>query len=206
MLKVWGRKNSSNVKKVLWCLKELNVPYEQIDVGGPFGGLNEANYLAINPNASIPTLQDDDFALWESNTIIRYLCTKYENNTLYPIDLKQRANIEKWMDWSNGSLFAPIQQMMIMIVRTPKEQQNPEIVNALKEKLNKLIKIADDQLAKTTYFAGDAFSLADIAIAPLVYPWLEVCKDRPHFPHIERWFAQLSERPIFRDIVLLPVN
>ena len=63
MLKVWGRKNSSNVKKVLWCLKELNVPYEQIDVGGPFGGLNEANYLTMNPNASIPTLQDDDFAL-----------------------------------------------------------------------------------------------------------------------------------------------
>lgn len=105
MLKVWGRKNSSNVKKVLWCLKELQAPYEQIDVGGPFGGLHEANYLALNPNASIPTLQDDDFALWESNTIIRYLCTKYENYHLYPTDVKQRANVEKWMDWSNGSLF-----------------------------------------------------------------------------------------------------
>lgn len=206
MLKVWGRKNSSNVKKVLWCLKELNVPYEQIDVGGPFGGLHEATYLAMNPNASIPTLQEDDFALWESNTIIRYLCSKQENYTLYPLDPKQRALVEKWMDWSNGSLFSPIQQMMIMLVRTPKEKQDPQQVQILKEKLNNLLKIADDQLAKTSYFAGDSLSLADIAIAPLVYPWLEVCKDRPSFSHLERWFAQLSERTVFRDVVLLPIS
>ncbi|EPF6395240.1 glutathione S-transferase family protein [Proteus mirabilis] len=206
MLKVWGRKNSSNVKKVLWCLKELQAPYEQIDVGGPFGGLHEANYLALNPNASIPTLQDDDFALWESNTIIRYLCTKYENYHLYPTDVKQRANVEKWMDWSNGSLFSPIQQMMINLVRTPKEQQDPQLVQSLKAKLNQLIKIADDQLAKTAYFAGDYFSLADITIAPLVYPWLEVCQEGANYPHLQRWFAQLSENQIFRDVVLLPVN
>lgn len=112
----------------------------------------------MNPNASIPTLQDDDFTLWESNTILRYLCSKYENNTFYPIDPKQRANVEKWMDWSNGSLFSPIQQMMIMIVRTPKEQQHPEQIEELKEKLNKLIRIADNQLAKTAYFAGDEIS------------------------------------------------
>lgn len=206
MLKVWGRKNSSNVKKVLWCLKELNVPYEQIDVGGPFGGLNDAHYLAINPNATIPTLQEDDFSLWESNTIIRYLCSKYNDNVLYPHDLKQRATIEKWMDWSNGSLFSPIQQMMRQIVRTPKEQQNSQQVSALKETLNHLMKIADDQLAKTPYFAGETLSLADISIAPLFYPWREVCKENTHFAHLERWFAQLSKNTLFREVVLLPVN
>lgn len=110
------------------------------------------------------------------------------------------------MDWSNGSLFSPIQQMMINLVRTPKEQQDPQFVQSLKAKLNQLIKIADDQLAKTAYFAGDYFSLADIAIAPLVYPWLEVCQEGANYPHLQRWFAQLSENQIFRDVVLLPVN
>lgn len=206
MLKVWGRKNSSNVKKVLWCLKALNIPYERIDVGGPFGGLTDANYLAMNPNATIPTLQDNELTLWESNTIIRYLCAKYKGEQFYPIDLEKRASIEKWMDWSNGTLFSPIQQLMINVVRTPKEKQDKNLVANLQEKLNKIMKIADNQLAKTPYFAGNEITLADIAIAPLVYPWLEACKERAPVPHIERWFAQLSEDAIFRDIVLLPIN
>ncbi|OAT23384.1 glutathione S-transferase family protein [Proteus myxofaciens] len=206
MLKVWGRKNSSNVKKVLWCLKVLNIPYERIDAGGPFGGLTDANYLAMNPNATIPTLQDNEFTLWESNTIIRYLCAKYKGEQFYPIDLEERASIEKWMDWSNGTLFSPIQQLMINVVRTPREKQDKNLVASLQEKLNKIMMIADNQLAKTPYFVGNKITLADIAIAPLIYPWLEACKERAPVPHIERWFAQLSEDAIFRDIVLLPIN
>ena len=82
MLTVWGRTNSSNVKKVLWCLKELNIPYNQKDVGVPFGGLDTPEYKKMNPNSTIPTLQDDQFTLWESNAILRYLTEKYDHSHL----------------------------------------------------------------------------------------------------------------------------
>ncbi len=99
MLTIWGRKNSSNVKKVLWCLEELNVPYQQIDIGGKFGKLNDPTYLRMNPNAVIPCLQDGDFILWESNAIVRYIAAKFGKDCLYPADLQERASVEKWMDW-----------------------------------------------------------------------------------------------------------
>jgi glutathione S-transferase len=60
MLKIWGRNNSSNVQKVLWALTEMNIPFERIDAGGKFGKTQESSYLAMNPNALVPTLEDDD--------------------------------------------------------------------------------------------------------------------------------------------------
>lgn len=98
MLTIWGRKNSSNVKKVLWCLEELNVPYQQIDVGGKFGKLNTPEYLLMNPNAVIPCLQEDDFILWESNAIVRYIAAKFgERVFILPTFKKEPELINGWI-------------------------------------------------------------------------------------------------------------
>ena len=99
MLKIWGRANSLNVQKVLWCCDELGVPYERTDVGGEFGGNREPGYLRMNPNAVVPTVEDDGLVLWESNSIVRYLAAKHGTGTLCPRDLGARASVERWMDW-----------------------------------------------------------------------------------------------------------
>lgn len=206
MITVWGRKNSSNVKKVLWCLTELGLTYQQKDAGGPFGGLDTPEYLAMNPNKTIPTYQDGEFILWESNAILSYLADKYDDGTLLPHNAEFRARAAQWMYWSDGSLFPYIKAMMGLLVRTPAEQRDPARVEELKQALNRLIAMLNDDLAQRDYIAGDAFSIADMALAPLLYPWREVCHDRPDFPHIERWFARIEARPAYRDIVALPVS
>ncbi|HBN5711212.1 glutathione S-transferase family protein [Morganella morganii] len=206
MITVWGRKNSSNVKKVLWCLTELGLTYQQKDAGGPFGGLDTPEYLAMNPNKTIPTYQDSEFILWESNAILSYLADKYDDGTLLPHNAEFRARAAQWMYWSDGSLFPYIKAMMGLLVRTPAEQRDPARVEELKQALNRLIAMLNDDLAQRDYIAGDAFSIADMALAPLLYPWREVCHDRPDFPHIERWFALIETRPAYRDIVALPVS
>ncbi len=206
MITVWGRKNSSNVKKVLWCLTELGLTYQQKDAGGPFGGLDTPEYLAMNPNKTIPTYQDGEFILWESNAILSYLADKYDDGTLLPHDAEFRARAAQWMYWSDGSLFPYIKAMMGLLVRTPAEQRDPARVEELKQSLNRLIAMLNDDLAQRDYIAGDTFSIADMALVPLLYPWREVCHDRPDFPHIERWFARIETRPAYRDIVALPVS
>lgn len=206
MITVWGRKNSSNVKKVLWCLTELGLTYQQKDAGGPFGGLDTPEYLAMNPNKTIPTYQDGEFILWESNAILSYLADKYDDGTLLPHNAEFRARAAQWMYWSDGSLFPYIKAMMGLLVRTPAEQRDPVQVAELKQSLNRLIAMLNDDLAQRDYIAGDVFSIADMALAPLLYPWREVCHDRPDFPHIERWFARIETRPAYRDIVALPVS
>src|SRR5690348_9690795 len=99
VLKIWGRANSFNVQKVLWCADELGVPYERVDLGGPFGGNDDPAYRRLNPNGVVPTIQDGDLVLWESNAIVRYLAAKHGSGTLYPSDLAVRADADRWMDW-----------------------------------------------------------------------------------------------------------
>ncbi|WP_277850423.1 glutathione S-transferase family protein [Moellerella wisconsensis] len=207
MLIVWGRKNSSNVKKVLWCLEELNLSYERKDVGGPFGGLDTTEYRKMNPNATIPTLQDERFTLWESNSILRYLTAKYDQSHLLIFnDAQDMAAADKWMDWSGANLFAVIKEMMNKIVRVPAEQRDPTQVIKIYQNIEQLLQIADEALAQQEYFSGHKFGIADIAIAPLFYPWRELATDRPEFPHLERWYQQLQARPAFQKIVMLPIN
>src|ERR1043165_3638596 len=100
MLKIWGRASSSNVQKVLWCCAELDLPFERLDVGGPFGGNRDAEYLRLNPNGLVPPVHDGDLMRWEANTICRYLCSVTSaGDRLYPRAAGDRTHVERWMDW-----------------------------------------------------------------------------------------------------------
>ena len=96
VLEVWGRKNSFNVQKVLWCCEELDVAHERVDAGGPFGGTRNADYLAMNPNGLVPTISDDGFSVWESNTIVRYLSARYGGGVLWAEDPADRSRSGGW--------------------------------------------------------------------------------------------------------------
>ncbi|WP_323836275.1 glutathione S-transferase family protein [Photorhabdus africana] len=206
MLTIWGRKNSSNVKKVLWCLKELNVPYNQVDIGGKFGKLDDPQYLKMNPNGKIPCLQEGDFILWESNAIVRYLAAKFGKDVLYPQDLQERANADKWMDWVGSHLFPHIKQLMIGFIRTPEAERDQKQIEQTQAEIEKLMEVLDNTLAEQKYLSGDKFGMADIALGPMIYPWLNIPIKRPSLPNIERWYQLMAERPAFKEIVMIELS
>ncbi|WP_118985309.1 glutathione S-transferase family protein [Photorhabdus sp. CRCIA-P01] len=206
MLTIWGRKNSSNVKKVLWCLKELDVPHNQVDIGGKFGKLDDPQYLKMNPNGKIPCLQEGDFILWESNAIVRYLAAKFGKDILYPQDLQERANADKWMDWAGSHLFPHLRQLIIGFIRTPEAERDQKQIEQTLIEIEKLMKVVDNTLAEQKYLSGDKFGMADIALGPMIYPWLNIPIKRPSLKNIERWYQLMTERPAFKEIVMIELS
>jgi glutathione S-transferase len=191
MLKIWGRNTSVNVQKVMWAVGELALPHERIDVGGSFGKNNEPAYLAMNPNALVPTLEEDGFVLWESNAIVRYLAGKYGAGTLEPAEARARARANSWMDWQLTVAHPPLTPVFWGLVRTPQEKRD-----------HTAIEILDAQLAKTAFVAGDTLSMGDIPVALMAYRFRRLVPERPALDHLERWFAAIEQRPAFKEHVL----
>ncbi|MGZ5845559.1 MAG: glutathione S-transferase family protein, partial [Xanthobacteraceae bacterium] len=149
MIKIWGRNTSVNVQKVMWALGELGVPHERIDVGGSFGKNNEPAYLAMNPNGLVPTLEEDGFLLWESNSIVRYLAAKFGAGSLEPADLRARARASSWMDWQISVAAPALTPVFWGLIRTPPEKRDAAAIEAGKVKSMAAMKILDAQLAKS---------------------------------------------------------
>ncbi len=206
MLKIWGRKNSINVQKVLWCCEELELDYERVDVGGPFGGNREPEYLAMNPNGLVPTISDVGFVLWESNAIVRYLAAKHGMGTLYPDNLAVRAEADKWMDWQMGTVWARFRPVFLGLVRTPPEERDVEGIEAGRRATEETMRILDAHLADHDYVAGSSFTMGDIPLGATAYRWLNLEIERPPLPGLEAWYGRLCERPAFRKSVMLPIS
>lgn len=208
MIKIWGRNTSSNVQKVMWTIGEIGLPYERIDIGGPFGKNREAEYLAINPNGLVPTLEEEDgYLLWESNTIVRYLAAKHGSSLLEPADLRTRANASKWMDWQLSVASPAIFGCFWGLVRTPPEKRNHAEIEESKKKTTAAMTMLDRQLAKTAYLAGDAFCYGDIPVGIIAYRYRQLVPDRPPLPHFERWYTAISARQAFKDhIAAVPLS
>ncbi len=198
MLKVWGRNNSLNVQKVMWALAELGVPGERIDAGGAFGKTKDARYLAINPNALVPTLDDDGFILWESNSIVRYLASRHDkNHVLEPADLPMRARAQMWMDWQLSVLQPSQRDLFWGLIRTEPDKRDPAAIDASRTKNTEAMKLLDAQLAKTAYVAGDVFTYGDIPVATNAYRYWALVPDHPPLPHARRWYDTIAARPAF---------
>lgn len=202
MLKIWGRKNSSNVRKVLWCVEEAGVAYERIDAGGAFGVVNEPAYRALNPNGVVPTLEDDGFVLWESNAIVRYLAAKYAPENLYRDDPQQRASADKWMDWTTSTFAEPFRTVFWGTLRTPPEQRDAVAIAAGIDACAKALAVPEQALANQPYLSGERFGLGDIPLGSFIYAWFEMPIERPALPHLEAWYARLRERPAYRRAVM----
>src|SRR5258708_2563351 len=201
MLKMWGRNTSSNVQKAMWAVGELKLPCERIDVGGAYGKTKEPFYLAMNPNSLVPTLEEEDgFTLWESNSVVRYLAGKH-GGTLEPKDAKTRAKAHQWMDWQLSVMGPAITPVFWGLIRTPPEKRDPAAIDAGKGKTVAAAKMLDEQLGKTKYLAGDAFSYGDIPVGIMVYRFVQLMPERPAMPQLDRWYAAISSRPAFKEQV-----
>ncbi|HZR89622.1 MAG TPA: glutathione S-transferase family protein [Bradyrhizobium sp.] len=203
MLKMWGRKTSSNVQKAMWAVGELKLAHERIDVGGAFGKNKEAPYLAMNPNGLVPTLEEEDgFILWESNSVVRYLAAKHDRDgVLEPKDLKARALAQQWMDWQLSVCGPALTPAFWGLIRTPPEKRDHEAIKASQAKSTDAMKILDARLAKAKYTAGDAFSYGDIPVGIMVYRYWQLVPERPEFPNLKRWYDAISARQAFKDHV-----
>jgi glutathione S-transferase len=196
MLKIWGRINSVNVKKALWCLGELGVPYERVDAGGQFGVVNTPEYRRMNPNGRVPLMEEDDFVLWESHSIVRYLCAKHSLGQLCPSELRARADAERWMDWA-FTFQSAMRDVFWGLIRTPPEKRNPKAIEDGIKASHELAAMLDQALAERPYVAGAAFTMGDIPIGAEVQRYLRVPIERPSWPKLEAWFERLRERPSF---------
>lgn len=213
MLKLWGRKNSSNVKKVIWICAELNIPNERIDAGGPFGGLADETYKAMNPMSLIPTIEDDGLVLWESNAIVRYLAAKHGKAPFYSDDLKIRAQADRWMEWQSTTLGPALGPAFVQIVRFKPEDRDMKMIATNIEKAAGLWKMVDRQLGKTKWLAGDDFTMGDIPLGILMYTWdqlkledVGLAHHREKLPNLSRWYEQLQAMTHYRDVVMIGLS
>ncbi|MEX3773265.1 glutathione S-transferase family protein [Pseudomonas sp. MYb118] len=203
MLKIWGRKNSSNVRKALWAAEELNLPYESIDAGGAFGVVDTPQYRAMNPNGRVPVIEDEGFVLWESNAIVRYLMASHAGYTAwYPTDLKARAIAEQWMDWTTSSFAGPFRTVFWGVLRTPAEQQDWPAIHAAIKECDTLLAMADEALALKPYLSGDEIGMGDIPLGSFIYAWFEMPIERAPQPHLEAWYARLKARAAYKKAVM----
>lgn len=205
MLKIWGRVNSVNVKKAMWCVAELGIPFERIDAGMQFGVVNTPEYRRMNPTGLVPTIEDDGFTLWESHSIVRYLCAKHSAGKLWPADLKARADAERWMDWAFAFQSA-MRNVFWGLIRTPPEKRDAKAIEEGTAKTIALLPVLEQTLARQPYVAGSAFTMGDIPIGCEVQRYMRVPIERPPFPAVQAWFERLRERKPFRDHVDLPLT
>ena len=203
MLKILGRNNSSNVQKVLWALGELGLEYTRDDIGGPFGGNRETNYLIMNPNGLVPTLIDGDTVLWESNVIVRYLARKYAPNSLLPDSLTDLARAEQWMDWQQ-TVVAPAHFPVFWgLIRTAPEDRDLDAINNGRDRFEQVMTILDHHLSDSAFVGGESLSMADIPVGIMVYRWFTLDIERMELPSLNRWYQKLTSRPAYKDAVMI---
>jgi len=203
MLIIWGRHTSSNVQKLLWGCAEMGVPYERRDMAGKFGFTDE--YLTLNPNRVVPTIDDDGFILWESNSCLRYLAAKHGAGTLWPEDLQMRANAERWMDWQQTTLWSVLRIAFHQLIRTPDDQRDMAAVDQAVKGGGDALKILDAWLAGKQYVCGDQFTMGDIPVGFVAYRWFALDIERIELPNIEAWYKRLCERPGYQEHIMIPM-
>jgi glutathione S-transferase len=217
MMRLWGRKSSINVQKVLWCLAELGLKegkdFERIDAGLQFGKNDTPEFRKMNPNGLVPTLEDGDLVLWESNTILRYLVTQYDKSGRFPKGVAAQYGSEKWMDWQLATFWPTLRSTFLGLTRTPEAERNYDAIYKDYQSTNKILGLFDNILATQDYCSGSQFNLGDIVVALGVHRWVllndsfpEKTGPRSELKNIERWLKQLRSETYFSDFADKELN
>lgn len=206
MITIWGNADSINVQKVLWCCEELGLEYSRIDAGRHFGVVSRPEFRRLNPNGLVPTIDDDGFVVWESNTIVRYLAGRYAQDELLPADPRARADAERWMDWTNSTLWPALLPLFRAFMRTPAHARDPVRIEEERMAALATMRILDHHLSDRDYVGGESFTVGDIAAGCAAWRWFALPIRRDALPHLERWFERLAGRPAFRKLVMTPLT
>jgi glutathione S-transferase len=194
------------VQKVLWTLEELRVPYERTDAGLQYGVVNEPFYRKMNPNGRVPTIEDEGLVLWESNTIVRYLCAKHGAGTLWPSDHKQRADVDRWMDWATSTVAPALTPVFWGLVRTPPEKRDHKAISDGIEKAAQAFQALEQGMEGRDYVGGKTFTMGDIPLGAFTYRWNALDVKRPSLPGVEAYYRRLQQRAAYKKHVMLPLS
>nr|WP_183488681.1 glutathione S-transferase family protein [Martelella radicis] len=206
MLKIWGRTTSSNVQAVMWTVGELGLAFERYDIGFKFGGNDTPEFLAMNPNGLVPVLKDGDDgeALFESAAICRYLAARYGSDAFWPKDPAARAHVDKWAEWAKLTAASAFTMPIFWpAVRLPEKDRDPEAIARALLAFDRLLGIAEAELKRHAFLAGDDFTLADIMFAHILYRYYTMEIERPSRPTVEAYYAAMTERPAYRTHVMV---
>jgi len=219
VLRLWGRPSSARTQKVLWTLSEIGLDFDfvlasatmgaagHISKGNsPFGVVNTPEYRSMNPNGRVPTIDDDGFVLWESNSIVRYLAMRYAPDLLYGNDVKTFASASRWLDWENNELIPPQHELVMHLIRLPQNQRDPKELEHARLAFIKALGIIDEQLGHTRFMTGDRFTYGDIAIGIRVHRWYLLEIERPRTANVERFYQEIQQRPAFHKWTADPTH
>ena len=200
MLKILGRANSFNVRKVLWVCDEIGIPYEREDYGRGYRQINTPEFLKLNPVGQVPTVIDDGFVMRESHAIVRYLAARHGAKHLYPDDLRERQRIEQWMDWVAYDVTHSMRGAFLGGQLKEAPWNNDWFVGQGRKDLTRQMKLLNDQLAANgPFMLGERFTLADIPVGLVVNRWFSLAEfERPDYPALSAYYDLLTERPAFR--------
>ena len=200
MLKIYGRTNSINVRKVLWTVDEIGLAYTREDWGRGFRPTTEPEFLKLNPFAVVPGIDDDGFVLRESHAISRYLAAKHGRADLYPADLEQRAQVEAWMDWGQTDLASGVTAPFLGLVVKMPAFQEPKLIEFGIAAWTRQKQILEAYLAAHgPFLMGESFTLADIPAGLVVNRWFSIPFDKPELKAVSAYYDRLSERPAYRQ-------
>ncbi|AWN52519.1 glutathione S-transferase N-terminal domain-containing protein [Methylobacterium sp. 17Sr1-1] len=205
MLSIWGRRTSSNVQALMWCVGELGLPHERHDAGHRYGGTDTPAFRAMNPNGTIPVLRDGDGEpLWETSAILRYLAGRYGPDAFWPAESAARARVDKWAEWAKLNVAmnftAPI---FWRVVRTAPADQDPVALSRALATLGRFLDIAEARLCGSAFLASDALTLADIQFGHVLFRYFDVAIPREDRPALRRYYDGLLERPAFREHIVV---
>lgn len=200
MLKIYGRANSINVRKVLWMCEEVGETFEREDWGRGFKPTSEPAFQKVSMFGVVPVVDDGGFVLRESNTIVRYLAEKHGRADLYPKDLKQRALTEQWMDWAATDIYTAIRPVFLGLqVKMAPFKDDAAGIEAGKKEWARQMGLLDAHLATSgPYVTGAAFSIGDIPVGLVVNRWYGIAFDKPEFKAVAAYYDRLAERPGYR--------
>jgi len=205
-MKIWGRANSINVMKVLWCADECGLKYERENVGMAFGGNDQKWYLDMNPNGVVPTIDDGGRIIWESNSCVRYLAARYAAGTLWPNDPGQRSEADRWMDWQLSTISEPMRVIFWGLVRTPADKRDTAAIKKASADAGKLWARLDQKLEGKHYVAGQHLTMGDIPVGCFVHRWYALDVERPELKNVKAWYERLKARPAYAKHVMPPLT
>ena len=205
MLTMWGRRGSANVQAAMWGIGELGLPHERVDAGFIYGVNDTPEFLAMNPTGLIPVIRDGAAEpVWETGAILRYLANRYGEGEFWPSDPAARAKVDKWAEWSKISVATRFTQTIFwQLVRAPSKDRDTVAIGKAAELVFKQLAIAEAELTRHSYLAGDAFTLADIQLGHILFRYYDVAIERPDLPALRAYYDRLSERPAYREHVMV---
>lgn len=207
MLKLYGRKSSFNVQKIMWFIAELELDCHHIELGGSFGGLDSDEFRGMNPHGRVPVIDDDGIAVWESHAILRYLAARYGRSKYWSDDPAIRSQADRWLDWAQTALQPDFLNGVFWgFYRTPEAQRDMATVNAKIGRTADHLRLLDQVLEDNPYLIGSDITLADIPAGTTLYRYFNIDIDRPRLPNVEKWYLTLQDRPAYREGVMVPFD